>query len=96
MNIVYDSLFVTNPAKYQTSTGIKLCNEHGKITEGALEAENFGYSEMRLGMALRSPTVLGKSVNQSVVARGTAQIHLTPKTVRPVLHRLSDPSTMVP
>ena len=40
---------------------------------------------MRLGMVLRSPTVLGKLVNQSVVAQGTAQIHLTPKTVRPVL-----------
>lgn len=44
MDIVYDSLFVTNPTQYQTSSGIKLCNEHGNITEGALEAENFGYS----------------------------------------------------
>lgn len=33
-------------------------------------------------MVLRSPTVLGNSVNPSVVARGTAQIHLTLKTVR--------------
>ena len=41
-----------------------------------------GSSDMRLGMVLRSPTVLGKLVSPSVVARGTAQIHLTPKTVR--------------
>lgn len=35
-------------------------------------------------MVLRSPIVLGKLVNPSVVvARGTARIHLTLKTVRP-------------
>lgn len=44
MDIIYDSLFVTNPVQYQTSSEIKLCNEHGNITEGDLEAENFGYS----------------------------------------------------
>lgn len=44
MDIIYDSLFVTNPAQYQTSSGIKLCNEHGNITEGGPEAENFGCS----------------------------------------------------
>ena len=44
MDIIYDSLFVTNPVQYQTSSGIKLCNEHGNITEGSLEAEKFGYS----------------------------------------------------
>ena len=41
-----------------------------------------GSSDMRLGMVLRSSTVPGKLANPSVVARGTAQIHLTPKTVR--------------
>ena len=44
MDITYDSLFVTNPVQYQTSSGIKLSKEHGNITEGSLEAENFGYS----------------------------------------------------
>ena len=40
-------------------------------------------SDMRLGMVLRSLTVPGKSVDPPVVARGTVQILLTPKTVRP-------------
>ena len=44
MDITYDPLFVTKPAQYQTSSGIKLCNEHGDIIEGGLEAENFRYS----------------------------------------------------
>ena len=37
MDIVYDSLFVTNPAQYQTSSGRKLCNEHGNINVNGLK-----------------------------------------------------------
>ena len=44
MDITYDPLFVTITAEYWTSSGIKLCNEHGNTKEGEREAENFRYS----------------------------------------------------
>lgn len=42
--------------------------------------------EWQLGYKIRNGlTVLKRLVNPSVIARGTAQIHLTPKTVRRAL-----------
>lgn len=43
MDITYDSLFVTNPAQYQTSPGTKLCTDHEKHIEVKVKAVNSRY-----------------------------------------------------
>ena len=65
--------------------GLEWVEEVVKVKGRLLEVE--GWREERSSESvvhrLCSPTVLGKLVNPSVLARGTATIHLTPKTVRP-------------